>query len=120
MEYCRQFGYIYQVPLSGKDGRRLVVVSDAALLDEVAGNAEQFGKQVDGINFFKQLAISRGSGISVVSDSPFYQRVRRIMIPWYSPHHQRTQFDQMKEVAKRTVESCSRSRTTSRSTCATG
>jgi cytochrome P450/NADPH-cytochrome P450 reductase len=103
LHYCRRFGHIYQAKLPGRDGRRLVVVSDAELLDEVAGNADQFGKQVEGINFFKQLALARGSGISVVSDSPFYQRVRRIMIPWYSPAHQRTQFELMKEVARRTV-----------------
>jgi cytochrome P450/NADPH-cytochrome P450 reductase len=103
VEYCRRFGHIYQVPLPGGGGRRLVVVSDAELLDEVAGNAEQFGKKVEGINFFTQLAVARGSGISVVSDSPFYQRVRRIMIPWYSPQHQRTQFELMKDVARRTV-----------------
>ena len=103
LAYCRQHGHVYQVALPGEKPRRMVVVSDAELLDAVASDTEQFGKQVEGVNFFTQLSIARGSGISVVSDSPFYERVRRIMIPWYSPQHQRTQFERMKEVAQRTV-----------------
>jgi hypothetical protein len=42
----------------------------------------------------------RGNGISVISDSPHYDSIRRVMLPWYSPQHQRTQFPRMKAVAK--------------------
>src|SRR6185312_15945013 len=54
-------------------------------------------------NFFDQLAGSRGGGISVVSDSDDYDRVRRLMLPWYAPAHQKTQFARMKELAKKMV-----------------
>lgn len=102
LDYYKQFGHVYQVPLPGRKGR-IVVVSDPVLLDEVADNSEQFGKQVEGINFFTQLQVARGAGISVVSDSPFYEKVRRMMIPWYSPQHQRTQFPRMMQVARDTM-----------------
>jgi len=99
LDYWRRFGHIYAVGIPTKKWR-LVVVSDPALLDEVAGNEEQFGKRVEDINFFDQLANSRGGGISVVSDGGYYDRVRRIMLPWYAPAHQKTQFSRMKDVAR--------------------
>ncbi len=102
LEYWRRFGHIYAVGIPTKKWR-LVVVSDADLLDEVAGNEEQFGKRVEDINFFDQLAGSRGGGISVASDSDYYDRVRRIMLPWYAPAHQKTQFGRMKDLAKKTT-----------------
>ena len=100
--YWRKFGHIYAVGIPTKKWR-LVVVSDPELLDEVAGNEEQFGKRVEDINFFDQLAGSRGGGISVVSDGDYYNRVRRIMLPWYAPAHQKTQFGRMKEMARMTM-----------------
>ncbi|MHB8576468.1 MAG: cytochrome P450, partial [Dehalococcoidia bacterium] len=102
LDYWRRFGHIYAVGIPTKKWR-LVVVSDAELLDEVAGNEAQFGKRVEEINFFDQLAGSRGGGISVVSDSDYYDQVRRIMLPWYAPAHQKTQFARMKELARRTT-----------------
>ncbi|GAC1519960.1 MAG: bifunctional P-450/NADPH--P450 reductase [Thermoleophilaceae bacterium] len=102
LDYWRRFGHIYAVGIPTKKWR-LVVVSDPELLDEVAGNEEQFGKKVEDINFFDQLAGSRGGGISVVSDSPYYDRVRRVMLPWYAPAHQKTQFERMKELARKTM-----------------
>jgi len=102
LDYYKRYGHIYQVKLPKNKGR-IVVVSDPELLDEVAGDNEQFGKKVEGINFFKQLGGARGMGISVVSDSPFYDKVRRVMLPWYSPQHQRTQFSRMMDVAKDTI-----------------
>ena len=103
LDYYREFGHIYAVGIPTKKWR-LVMVSDPELLDEVAGNDQQFGKRVDDINFFDQLAGSRGAGISVVGDSEFYEGVRRIMLPWYAPAHQKTQFDRMKDVARRTMD----------------
>lgn len=103
LDYYRRFGHVYAVGIPTKKWR-LVVVSDPELLDEVATNEEQFGKRVEDINFFDQLAGSRGGGISVVSDSDYYNRVRRIMLPWYAPAHQKTQFGRMKELAKRMVD----------------
>jgi cytochrome P450/NADPH-cytochrome P450 reductase len=100
LEYWRRFGHIYAVGIPTKKWR-LVVVSDADLLDEVAGNEEQFGKRVEEINFFDQLQNSRGQGISVIGDSERYERIRRVMLPWYSPQHQRTQLSRMKEQAQR-------------------
>ncbi|HEU5417135.1 MAG TPA: cytochrome P450, partial [Streptosporangiaceae bacterium] len=82
---------------------RLVVVSDPELLDEVAGNEEQFGKRVEEINFFRQLSNSRGAGISVIGDSESTEMIRRVMLPWYSPQHQRTQLERMKEQARKLV-----------------
>lgn len=106
LDYYRRFGHIYAVGVPTKKWR-LVVVSDPELLDEVAANSEQFGKRVEDINFFAQLAGSRGGGISVVSDGAQYDKVRRVMLPWYAPAHQKTQFERMKEVARRTVEAWS-------------
>jgi cytochrome P450/NADPH-cytochrome P450 reductase len=100
LEYYRRFGHIYAVGIPTKKWR-LVIVSDPELLDEVATNEEQFGKRVEDINFFDQLAGSRGGGISVVSDSDYYNRVRRIMLPWYAPANQKTQFARMKGLAKK-------------------
>ncbi|HEV7213860.1 MAG TPA: cytochrome P450, partial [Chloroflexota bacterium] len=102
LAYWRRFGHIYAVGIPTKKWR-LVVVSDPDLLDEVACNEEQFGKRVEDINFFDQLAGSRGGGISVVSDGDYYDRVRRIMLPWYAPAHQKTQFGRMKELARKTT-----------------
>ncbi|GAC1465877.1 MAG: bifunctional P-450/NADPH--P450 reductase [Chloroflexota bacterium] len=102
LEYYRRFGHVYAVGVPTKKWR-LVVVSDPELLDDVATNDEQFGKRVEDINFFDQLAGSRGGGISVISDGDYYDRVRRIMLPWYAPAHQKTQFERMKELAKRAV-----------------
>src|SRR4029079_10980667 len=71
--------------------------------DEVAGNEEQFGKPIEEINFFAQLQNTRGRGISVIGDGEHYERVRRVMLPWYSPQHQRTQLPVMKEEAQQLV-----------------
>ena len=43
LDYYRRFGHIYAVGIPTKKWR-LVVVSDPELLDEVAGDEEQFGK----------------------------------------------------------------------------
>jgi cytochrome P450/NADPH-cytochrome P450 reductase len=102
LDYFRRFGHIYAVGIPTKKWR-IVVVSDPELLDEVAGNEEQFGKRVEEINFFAQLQNSRGRGISVIGDGEHYDRVRRIMLPWYSPQHQRTQLVRMKEQARKLV-----------------
>lgn len=99
LEYFRRFGHIYAVGIPTKKWR-LVMVSDPALLDEVAADESQFGKRVEDINFFDQLAGSRGSGISVVADSDYYNQVRRVMLPWYAPAHQKTQFPRMKAIAR--------------------
>jgi hypothetical protein len=89
LEYYRRFGHIYAVGIPTKKWR-LVVVSDPELLDEVAADDEQFGKRVEEINFFAQLSNSRGGGISVIGDGERYERIRRVMLPWYAPSHQRT------------------------------
>ena len=102
LAYYRKFGHIYAVGVPTKKWR-LVVVSDPELLDQVAGDEEQFGKRVEEINFFTQLANSRGGGISVIGDGEHYERVRRIMLPWYAPSHQRTQLERMKEQARHLV-----------------
>ncbi|MDQ2784198.1 MAG: cytochrome P450 [Chloroflexota bacterium] len=102
LEYFRRFGHLYAVGVPTKKWR-LVVVSDPELLDAVAADEAQFGKRVEDINFFDQLAGSRGGGISVVSDSDDYNRVRRIMLPWYAPAHQKTQFGRMKELAQKMI-----------------
>src|SRR5206468_5543701 len=67
LDYYRRFGHIYAVGIPAKKWR-LVVVSDPDLLDEVAGDEERFGKRVEEINFFTQLANSRGGGLSVIGD----------------------------------------------------
>jgi cytochrome P450/NADPH-cytochrome P450 reductase len=103
LDYCRRFGAIYAVGIPTKKWR-LVVVSDPELLDEVAGNEEQFGKPIEEINFFAQLQHSRGGGISVIGDGEHYERVRRVMLPWYSPQNQRTQLPVMKEQARQLVD----------------
>jgi cytochrome P450/NADPH-cytochrome P450 reductase len=102
LDYYRRFGHIYAVGIPTKKWR-LVVVSDPELLDEVAGDEEQFVKRVEDINFFDQLSNSRGGGISVISDGEHYEQIRRVMLPWYSPMHQRTQLEVMKEQARRLV-----------------
>src|SRR5512146_925531 len=102
LDYYRKFGHIYAVGIPTKKWR-LVVVSDPGLLDEVAGNEEQFGKRVEEINFFRQLSNSRGAGISVIGDSESTEMIRRVMLPWYSPQHQRTQLERMKEQARKLV-----------------
>jgi cytochrome P450/NADPH-cytochrome P450 reductase len=102
LDFYRRFGHIYAVGIPTKKWR-IVVVSDPELLDEVAGNEEQFGKRVEEINFFAQLQNSRGGGISVIGDGEHYERVRRVMLPWYSPQHQRTQLVRMKEQARKLV-----------------
>ena len=102
LAYYRKFGHIYAVGVPTKKWR-LVVVSDPELLDQVAADEEQFGKRVEEINFFTQLANSRGGGISVIGDGEHYERVRRIMLPWYAPSHQRTQLERMKEQARHLV-----------------
>jgi cytochrome P450/NADPH-cytochrome P450 reductase len=103
LDYYRRFGHIYAVGIPTKKWR-IVVVSDPELLDEVAANEEQFGKRVEEINFFAQLANSRGTGISVIGDGERYERIRRVMLPWYAPSHQRTQLGRMKEQARRLVD----------------
>jgi hypothetical protein len=102
LEYYRRFGHIYAVGIPSKKWR-LVVVSDPELLDEVAEDGEQFGKRVEEINFFAQLAHSRGGGISVIGDGAHYEQVSRVMLPWYSPQHQRTQLERMKDQARKLV-----------------
>jgi cytochrome P450 / NADPH-cytochrome P450 reductase len=102
LEYYRRFGHIYAVGIPTKKWR-LVVVSDPALLDEVAANEDQFGKRVEEINFFDQLQNTRGGGVSVIGDGEHYEQIRRVMLPWYSPQHQRTQLPRMKEQAQRLV-----------------
>jgi cytochrome P450/NADPH-cytochrome P450 reductase len=102
LDYYRRFGHIYAVGIPTKKWR-LVVVSDPELLDEVAENEEQFGKRVEEINFFAQLSNSRGGGISVIGDSEHAEQVRRVMLPWYAPSHQRTQLERMKEQARKLV-----------------
>src|SRR5512135_2513356 len=67
LDYYRRFGHVYALGIPTKKWR-LVVVSDPELLDEVAGDEEQFGKPVEEINFFAQLRNTRGEGISVVGD----------------------------------------------------
>jgi cytochrome P450/NADPH-cytochrome P450 reductase len=102
LEYYRRFGHVYAVGIPTKKWR-LVVVSDPDLLDEVAANEDQFGKRVEEINFFDQLQNTRGDGISVIGDGERYERIRRVMLPWYSPQHQRTQLPRMKEQAQKLV-----------------
>ncbi|HYK34088.1 MAG TPA: cytochrome P450 [Streptosporangiaceae bacterium] len=102
LDYYRRYGHIYAVGVPTKKWR-LVVVSDPVLLDEVAGNEDQFGKRVEEINFFAQLSNSRGGGISVIGDGEHYDKVRRVMLPWYAPANQRTQLNLMKEQARNLV-----------------
>jgi cytochrome P450 / NADPH-cytochrome P450 reductase len=103
LDYYRRFGHIYAVGVPTKKWR-IVVVSDPELLDEVAANEEQFGKREEEINFFAQLQNARGRGISVIGDGEHYERVRRVMLPWYSPQHQRTQLERMKAQARGLIE----------------
>jgi cytochrome P450/NADPH-cytochrome P450 reductase len=100
LDYYRRFGHIYAVGIPTKKWR-IVVVSDPDLLDEVASDEEQFGKRIEEINFFDQLRNTRGDGISVIGDGERYERIRRVMLPWYSPAHQRTQLERMKDVARK-------------------
>jgi cytochrome P450/NADPH-cytochrome P450 reductase len=102
LDYYRRFGHIYAVGIPTKKWR-LVVVSDPELLDEVAADEQQFGKRIEEINFFDQLQNTRGDGISVIGDSEHYEQIRRVMLPWYSPQHQRTQLPRMKEQAQKLV-----------------
>src|SRR5262249_42113063 len=102
LDYYRRFGHIYAVGIPTKKWR-LVMVSDPELLDEVAENEEQFGKRVDEINFFAQLSNSPGGGISVIRRGEHYEQGRRVMLPWYSPAHQRTQLERMKDQARKLV-----------------
>jgi cytochrome P450 / NADPH-cytochrome P450 reductase len=102
LDYYRRFGPIYAVGIPTKKWR-LVFVSDPELLDEIAGDEERFGKPIEEINFFAQLQNSRGGGISVIGDGEHYERVRRVMLPWYSPQNQRTQLPVMKEQAQQLI-----------------
>ena len=102
LDYYRRFGHIYAVGIPAKKWR-LVVVSDPELLDAVAADEERFGKRVEEINFFAQLANSRGGGISVIGDGEHYEQIRRVMLPWYSPQHQRTQLERMKDQARKLI-----------------
>lgn len=106
LDYYRRFGHIYAVGIPTKKWR-LVVVSDPNLLDEVGGNDKQFGKRAEEINFFAQLSNSRGGGISVIGDGEHYNRVRRVMLPWYAPSNQRTQLPMMQEQARKLVSAWS-------------
>ena len=94
LDYYRRFGHIYAVGVPTKKWR-LVVVSDPELLDEVAADEEQFGKRAEEVNFFAQLSNSRGGGISVIGDGEHTERIRRVMLPWYSPLNQRTHLGQL-------------------------
>ena len=107
LDYYHRFGHIYAVGVPAKKWR-LVVVSDPELLDEVAADEEQFGKRVEEINFFAQLSNSRGGGISVIGDGEHTERIRRVMLPWYSPLNQRTQLGQMKDQARKLVAAWSK------------
>jgi cytochrome P450 len=107
LDYWRRFGHIYAVGIPTKKWR-LVVVSDPVLLDEVAGDEEQFGKRIEEINFFDQLQNTRGGGISVIGDGEHTEQIRRVMLPWYSPLNQRTQLGQMKDQARKLVDAWSR------------
>ncbi|HEX6662599.1 MAG TPA: cytochrome P450, partial [Gaiellaceae bacterium] len=102
LDYWRRFGHIYAVGIPTKKWR-LVVVSDPELLDGVAGDEDQFGKPIEEMNFFAQLQNTRGGGISVIGDGEHYERVRRVMLPWYSPQNQRTQLPVMKAQAQKLV-----------------
>jgi len=102
LDYWRRFGHLYAVGIPTKKWR-LVVVSDPELLDEVASDEAQFGKPTEEINFFAQLENSRGEGISVLGDGERYEQIRRVMLPWYAPAHQRTQLERMKEQARKLV-----------------
>ena len=106
LDYYRRFGHIYAVGIPTKKWR-MIVVSDPELLHEVAADEEQFGKRVEEINFFTQLSNSRGGGISVIGDGDHYDRIRRVMLPWYAPLNQRTQLAQMKEQARKLVDAWS-------------
>jgi len=106
LEYFRRFGHVYAVGIPTKKWR-IIVVSDPELLDEVATDEEQFGKRVEELNFFAQLSKSRGGGISVIGDGEHYERVRRVMLPWYSPTNQRSQLGWMKQQAQRLVSAWS-------------
>jgi cytochrome P450 / NADPH-cytochrome P450 reductase len=103
LDYYRRFGHVYAVGIPTKKWR-IVMVSDPELLDAVADREDQFGKPVEEINFFAQLANSRGGGISVIGDGPHYERIRRVMLPWYAQANQRTQFERMKEQARKLVD----------------
>ena len=103
LDYFRRFGHIYAVGIPTKKWR-LVVVSDPELLDHVAADEKQFGKRIEEINFFDQLSNSRGGGISVIGDGEHYEKVRRVMLPWYAPSNQRTQLELMKEQARGLVD----------------
>jgi len=103
LDYFRRFGHIYAVGIPTKKWR-LVVVSDPELLDQVAADEERFGKRIEEINFFDQLSNSRGGGISVIGDGEHYDKVRRVMLPWYAPSNQRTQLEMMKEQARKLVD----------------
>ncbi len=107
LDYLRWFGHIYAVGVPTKRWR-LVVVSDPELLEEIASDDERFGKRVENINFFAQLANSRGGGLSVIGDGAHYEKVRRVMLPWYAPSHQRTQLELMKEQARKLVAAWSK------------
>ena len=106
LDYFRRYGHIYAVGIPTKKWR-IVVVSDPELLDELAADEEQFGKREEEINFFAQLQNARGRGISVIGDGDEYERVRRVMLPWYSPQHQRTQLERMKAQARKLVDAWS-------------
>jgi cytochrome P450/NADPH-cytochrome P450 reductase len=43
----------------------------------------------------------------VIGDGEHYERIRRVMLPWYAPLNQRTQLGQMKEQARRLVDAWS-------------
>src|SRR5690348_3007779 len=53
LDYYRRFGHVYAVGIPTKKWR-IIVVSDPALLDEVASNEDQFAKPIEEINFFDQ------------------------------------------------------------------
>jgi cytochrome P450/NADPH-cytochrome P450 reductase len=107
LEYCRRFGHIYAVGIPTKKWR-LVVVSDPSLLQEVAENEDQFGKSVADLNFFDQMQNARGHGISVIGDGEHYERVRRVMLPWFSPQHMQTQLPALTAQAQRMAEQWAR------------
>ena len=37
----------------------------------------------------------------MIGDGEHYERIRRVMLPWYSPQHQRTQLERIKDQARK-------------------
>ena len=96
----RRYGPVYACGLRGKRWR-MVFVADPDLIELVAEDDEQFGKRVEGLHLFRQLASSGTGGIAVESDGDDVERVRRVVQPWYAPAQQRAQFERVREQARK-------------------